>query len=81
MDKKPKHKPKSFKKMGEIERVDEKTFYVKRSTSEGDPYMVFNSANEGWLCDCMNYTLNIGNDGKGKDCKHIITVKNKFSLS
>ena len=73
-----KHKAKSFKKMADIERIDDKTFYVKGSMPE--PYMVFNSANVGWCCDCMNFTLNIDDSGKGKECKHILLIKQKFQL-
>jgi predicted nucleic acid-binding Zn finger protein len=76
--KKPKHKPKSFKKMDDIEQVDSQTYYVKGSNPE--PYMVFNSIHEGWCCDCMNFTLNIDDSGKGKDCKHILAVKKQYRL-
>ena len=74
---KPKHKAKSFKKMADIERVDEKTFYVKGSQEE--PYMVFNSQSKGFICDCMNFVMNI-QDGKEYACKHIKAIRAKYQV-
>ena len=72
-----KKKAKSFKKMGDIERIDSQTYYVKGSQPE--PYMVYNSINIGWTCDCMNFVLNI-QDGKKYECKHILKIKTKYQL-
>ena len=82
MDKKPKHKAKSFKKMGEIERIDEKTFYVKRSNpEEGDPYLVFNSQNIGWCCDCMSFVMSMTDTSYSPPCKHILRIQKQFNLT
>lgn len=67
MDKKKKFKAMSFKKMGSIEKRDERTYYVKGSQEE--PYMVYNSSNIGWCCDCLDYVM--GN----KNCKHISQIR------
>ena len=62
----------------DITRIDEKTFYVKGSLPE--PYLIFNSDNSGWVCDCMHFTMNIRDDGKTPDCKHIKKIKLQFNL-
>ena len=55
----------------EVTRVDANTFYVKSSDPEKEPYMVFNSMNEGWLCDCMHFVMSLQDDGHTPPCKHI----------
>ena len=79
-NKKPKHKAKSFKKMSDIEKVDDKTFYVKSSQPDKEPYMVFNSINIGWTCDCLSFVYNIDDAQRSKDCKHITLIKKTYSL-
>ena len=61
----------------DITRVDSQTFYVKGS--QPDPYMVFNSENEGWLCDCMSFVMNMTDSGN-KECKHILHIKKEFNF-
>ena len=80
MTDKKKHKAKSFKKMADIERVDEKTFYVKSSNPEQEPYMVFNSQSKGFICDCLSFVYNIEDNGNTRECKHIARVKKEFGL-
>ena len=78
-NKKPKHKPQSFRRMkDDITRIDEKTFYVKSSDPEKEPYMVFNSANKGLICDCMAFVMNIEDNGNTKECKHIKRVISSY---
>lgn len=68
----------TFKKMKKqdspIIRQDQNTFYVKSSDPEKEPYFVYNSINEGWLCDCMDFVMNI-TDTTTKECKHIKACK------
>jgi len=59
-----------------IEQVDALTFYVKSETNPAkEPYFVYNSMREGFLCDCMSFVMNLTDDGHTKPCKHIEKVK------
>lgn len=70
----------SFSKIKEITRVDEKSFYVPSSDPEKEPYLVFNSVNKGWLCDCLAFVVNIEDNGNTKRCKHINRIIQEFKL-
>ncbi len=74
---------KQLKNLDTIIQVDEKTYYVPReSAPTEEPYMVFNSINISWCCDCMNFTLNMKGSGAKEEhqCKHIRAVKKKYNL-
>ena len=81
---KKKHKVLRMKQISkeDITRVDEQSFYVPSSDPDmkGEPYLVFYSTNKGWLCDCMNFTLNLKdiNDIPTHQCKHIKMVIKEF---
>ena len=51
----------------EIHKIDDKTFYI-------NSYMIYNSDRKGFLCDCMDATINVG-----KQCKHIKKVQEHIS--
>ena len=57
----------------EIVKVDARTFYIR-------DYMIYNSSNIGWTCDCMDFVYNL-EDNKGKECKHIVRVKKEFKIT
>lgn len=63
-----------------IQRQDQNTFYVKSSDPEKDPYFVFKSINEGWLCDCMSFVMSLTDDGHSPECKHIRLIKETFKI-
>lgn len=67
--------------MADIERIDEKTFYVKSSQPDKEPYMVFKSENKGWVCDCPNWYYNLDDHDKSIDCKHIKRIKSEFNIT
>ena len=77
---KPKRKVTTFKQINknesDIVKIDSQTYYVKGSQPE--PYMVFHSINEGWLCDCMNFVMNM-TDAGNKPCKHIKKINSLFN--
>ena len=80
-DKKKKIKVQSFRKMkDDITRIDTNTFYVKSSDPDREPYMVFNSISKGLLCDCMDFVMNIEDNGNTKLCKHILRIKKQFNI-
>lgn len=64
----------------QVTRIDEKTFYVKSSDPEKEPYMVFHSQNKGWVCDCMSFVMNIKDNWETKHCKHISLIRKSFNL-
>jgi len=69
-NKKIKHKlrHKDPKTEDEIIKIDVRTWQIK-------DYMIFHSDSKGWLCDCMDFVMNIEDNGKTKECKHIIRCK------
>lgn len=74
-DKKPIVSLKKIQKSkDDITQVDAKTFYVKSSDPEKEPYFVYNSINEGWLCECMDFIIHLPDEGKPMQhkCKHIL---------
>ena len=61
---------------------DVNTYYVKSSDPKKEPYMVYNSINEGFLCDCMAFVMNMTGDGAVEQyqCKHILKVKEIYGV-
>ena len=49
----------------EIVKVDARTFEIK-------DYMIYHSDDGKWLCDCLDFVMNIEDNGNTKNCKHII---------
>jgi hypothetical protein len=83
-----KHKPTFFRQMSkeDITRVDENTFYhpSKEPDMKGEPYMVFHETvnRDRWLCDCMNFVVNIiDSNGPVPSCKHIKNIKKEFNIT
>ena len=65
-EKKIKHKPRLKEyKDDEIHKEDDRTFYINE-------YMIYNSDSKGFLCDCMDFVMNINKDKY--HCKHIKRV-------
>jgi hypothetical protein len=62
-----------------IERLDAVTFEVQGS--EKTPYMVFKSIHKDWVCDCMNFVMNMSDNGDNKPCKHIKEIKRVYNLT
>ena len=59
--------------MMKIERLDRDTFLTKK-------YMIYNSMNKGFTCECLNYIFNLKDDGTSVECKHIREIKEKYNL-
>ena len=86
MERNNKHKVQRMKKLSkeEITRVDQYTFYVpsKDPDMKGEPYFVYKEHinRDRWLCDCMNFVLNLKdtNDEPTHQCKHIKQVVSSF---
>ena len=80
---KQKKKATSFKLLkkstDDITQIDSQTYYHKSSDPDKEPYMVFHSQNGSWLCDCMAFVMNIQDDGKGKECKHVTRIRKMFN--
>ena len=84
-EKKKKLPKTTFKKIKKsdslIQRQDQDTFYVKSFTNtEKEPYFVYKSLREGWLCDCMAFTMGFTEDGHSPECKHIKLIKETFKI-
>jgi len=84
-EKKPKYKVRTIKKF--LRSEDEIYAYPDGSSwdvkSSSDPelvYMVYNSLNEGWLCDCMWFTIHLNLNPPHPECKHINKVKEKYKV-
>lgn len=76
--KKKKFKARTTKKFlkseKQIEQIDPSTYDVKSQSEEGRTYMVYNSINEGWLCDCMWFSIHMNHKAPHPECKHIKMV-------
>ena len=72
-----KHKKIKLSKLEDgITQIDSQSWYVKSERDPNkEPYLVFNSNSKGWLCDCMDFVMNIQDNGTTKECKHIIRCK------
>ena len=58
----------------EIHREDARTFFIK-------DYMIYRDQNDRWLCDCLDFVMNIEDNGNTKECKHIERVKKEFRVN
>lgn len=80
MTEKKKFKPITFKQIKKSEKMvikeDANTFYVKSSDPKKEPYFVYHDLDDRWLCDCMNFVMNLPVSGRliTHKCKHINMV-------
>jgi hypothetical protein len=70
-----------------ITRVDQQTFYHKTNSLYDDggkiiAYMIYNSNDKGWLCDCLSFIFNLKDTTHAHtpDCKHIKAIKAKYNI-
>ena len=89
IEEKKKYKVQTFKKMnkldegkmppvGYINKMGPDAYYIRSDSAPGGWIFVFNSLNEGWLCDCMWFTIHENLKPLHPECKHIKRVKDSW---
>lgn len=61
-----------------IDKVDADTYDVQSETDPKKTYMVYNSLNEGWTCECMWWSIHCKHKPPHPQCKHIKKVLETF---
>lgn len=64
--------------VGTIERDSPTDFRIRSDTAPGLWVNVSNSEQEGWICDCMWWTIHMNHSPPHHECKHIKTIKETF---
>ena len=64
--------------VGFMRRDGPSDFSIRSDTAPGGWVTVSNSEQEGWICDCMWWTIHMKHFPPHNDCKHIRQVKETF---
>jgi hypothetical protein len=64
--------------VGFVHQVAPDAYYIRSDSAPGGWIFTFNSLNEGWLCDCMWFTIHENIKPPHPECKHIKIVKNNI---
>ena len=65
--------------VGFVHQVAPDAYYIRSDSAPGGWIFTFNSLNEGWLCDCMWFTIHENIKPPHPECKHIKIVKNSWT--
>lgn len=61
-----------------IEKIDCVTWEIESESEPGKKYMVFNSQHDGWVCDCMWWSIHCKLKPPHPECKHVRKIKETF---
>ena len=64
--------------VGIIQRVGPTDFKIRSDTAPGLWVHISNSDQEGWVCDCMWWTIHMKHNPPHPQCKHIKKVIETF---
>ena len=67
--------------VGFIECISPSDYRIRSDTAPGAWVNVNNSPQEGWICDCMWFTLHERRQPPHPECKHIKQIKKTFIKS